>query len=164
MKKSSRRNVLRNEIPGQMSIEDFPEYLPEGYSRGGQMSRAELRRQKREQEKKTKTLVMTADELQKIRQQEFDRAKKLLMDRNDELTQEIWTMLLAIPTNVLIADYWPKTARQRIPEFVEKCMDLYHAWEQGAVDMTQMQELTEEYAGVKLVVPGTTTGKVIERM
>lgn len=53
------------------------------------MRRAELRRQKREQEKKTKTLVMTADELQKIRQQEFDRAKKLLMDRNDELTQEI---------------------------------------------------------------------------
>lgn len=32
------------------------------------MSRAELRRRKREQEKKTKTLVMTADELQKIRQ------------------------------------------------------------------------------------------------
>lgn len=107
---------------------------------------------------------MTADELQKIRQQEFDRAKKLLMDRNDELTQEIWFMLLAIPANVLIADYWPKTARQRIPEFVEKCMNLYRAWEQGAVDMTQMQELTEEYAGVKLVVPGTTTGKVIERM
>ena len=113
------------------------------------MSRAELRRQKREQEKKTKTLVMTADELQKIRQQEFDRAKKLLMDRNDELTQEIWIMLLAIPTNVLIADYWPKTARQRITEFVEKCMGFYRAWEQGAVDMTQMQELTEEYAGVK---------------
>ena len=164
MKKSSRRNVLRNEIPEQMNIGDFPEYPSERYDKEAHMSRAELRRQKREREKKTKTLVMTADELQKIRQQEFDRAKKLLMDRNDELTQEIWFMLLAIPTNVLIADYWPKTARQRIPEFVEKCMDLYRAWEQGAVDMTQMQELTEEYAGVKLVVPGTTTGKVIERM
>lgn len=35
MKKLSRKNVLRNEIPGQMSIEDFPEYLPESYSRGG---------------------------------------------------------------------------------------------------------------------------------
>ena len=92
---------------------------------------------------------MTTDGLQKVRQQEFDRAKKLLMDRNDELTQEIWFMLLAIPTNVLIADYWPKTARQRITEFVEKCMGFYRAWEQGAVDMTQMQELTEEYAGVK---------------
>lgn len=34
MKKLSRKNVLRNEIPGQMSIEDFPEYLPESYSRG----------------------------------------------------------------------------------------------------------------------------------
>ncbi len=77
MKKLSRKNVLRNEIPGQMSIEDFPEYLPEGYSRGGgQMSRAELRRQKREQEKKTKTLVMTADELQKIRQQSRAKAPK----------------------------------------------------------------------------------------
>lgn len=43
MKKLSRKNVLRNEIPGQMSIEDFPEYLPESYSRG-QMSRAEVRR------------------------------------------------------------------------------------------------------------------------
>lgn len=164
MKKSSRRNVLRNEIPEQMNIDDFPEYLSERYDKEAHMSRAELRRKKREQEKKTKTLVMTADELQKIRQQEFDRAKKLLMDRNDELTQEIWFMLLAIPTNVLIADYWPRTARQKIPEFLDKCMDLYHAWEQGTVDMTQMQELTEEYAGVKLVVPGTTTGKVIEEM
>jgi hypothetical protein len=35
MKKLSRKNVLRNEIPGQMSIEDFPEYLPESNSRGG---------------------------------------------------------------------------------------------------------------------------------
>ena len=35
MKKLSRKNVLINEIPGQMHIEDFPEYLPEGYSRGG---------------------------------------------------------------------------------------------------------------------------------
>ena len=34
MKKLSRKNVLRNEIQGQMSIEDFPEYLPESYSRG----------------------------------------------------------------------------------------------------------------------------------
>lgn len=52
MKKLSKKNVLRNEIPGQMSIEDFPEYLPESYSRGGQMSRAEVRRRKRENEKK----------------------------------------------------------------------------------------------------------------
>lgn len=29
MKKLSRKNVLRNEIPGQMSFEDFPEIIPD---------------------------------------------------------------------------------------------------------------------------------------
>lgn len=75
MKKLSRKNVLRNEIPGQMSIEDFPEYLPESYSRG-QMSRAEVRRRKRENEKKAKTFVMTAEELQKVRLQEREKVKQ----------------------------------------------------------------------------------------
>ena len=47
MKKSSRRNVLRNEIPEQMNIGDFPEYLSERYDKEAHMSRAELRRQGR---------------------------------------------------------------------------------------------------------------------
>lgn len=126
------------------------------------MSRAELRREKRENEKKSKTFVMTAEELDKIRHQEFARAKKILMDKNDELAEEILQMMLVIPTNVLIADYWPKSAKQRIPEFVESCMSLYQAWEQGVVTMTEMQELTEEYAGIKLIGKGTATDKAMK--
>lgn len=125
------------------------------------MSRAELRRQKRENVKKAKTFIMTAEELEKIRMQEFNRAKKLLLDKNDDLAEQILQMMLVIPTNVLIADYWPKSAKQRIPEFVESCMSLYQAWEQGVVTMTEMQELTEEYAGIKLVKDGTPTAKAI---
>lgn len=121
------------------------------------MSRAELRRQKRENVKKAKTFIMTAEELEKIRMQEFNRAKKLLLDKNDDLAEQILQMMLVIPTNVLIADYWPKSAKQRIPEFVESCMSLYQAWEQGVVTMTEMQELTEEYAGIKLIGKGTAT-------
>ena len=123
------------------------------------MSRAELRRQKRENVKKAKTFIMTAEELEKIRMQEFNRAKKLLLDKNDDLAEQILQMMLVIPTNVLIADYWPKSAKQRIPEFVESCMSLYQAWEQGVVTMTEMQELTEEYAGIKLIGKGTATDK-----
>ena len=125
------------------------------------MSRAELRREKRENEKKSKTFVMTAEELDKVRHQEFARAKKILMDKNDELAEEILQMMLVIPTNILISDYWQKTAKKRIPEFVEQCISLYKAWEQGAVDMTEMQKLTEEYAGIKLVKDGTPTAKAI---
>lgn len=128
------------------------------------MSRAELRRQKREDVKKAKTFIMTAEELEKIRMQEFNRAKKLLLDKNDDLAEQILQMMLVIPTNVLIADYWPKTAKQRIPEFVESCMSLYQAWEQGVVTMTEMQELTEEYAGIKLVGKGTATDKAMKEI
>lgn len=126
------------------------------------MSRAELRRQKREDVKKAKTFIMTAEELEKIRMQEFNRAKKLLLDKNDDLAEQILQMMLVIPTNVLIADYWPKTAKQRIPEFVESCMSLYQAWEQGVVTMTEMQELTEKYAGIKLIGRGTVTEKAMK--
>ena len=126
------------------------------------MSRAELRRQKRENVKKAKTFIMTAEELEKIRIQEFNRAKKLLLDKNDDLAEQILQMMLVIPTNVLIADYWPKSAKQRIPEFVESCMSLYRAWEQGVVTMTEMQELTEEYAGIKLIGKGTATDKAMK--
>lgn len=126
------------------------------------MSRAELRRQKRENVKKAKTFIMTAEELEKIRMQEFNRAKKLLLDKNDDLAEQILQMMLVIPTNVLIADYWPKSAKQRIPEFLESCMSLYQAWEQGVVTMTEMQELTEEYAGIKLIGKGTATDKAMK--
>lgn len=126
------------------------------------MSRAELRRQKREDVKKAKTFIMTAEELEKIRMQEFNRAKKLLLDKNDDLAEQILQMMLVIPTNVLIADYWPKSAKQRIPEFVESCMSLYQAWERGVVTMTEMQELTEEYAGIKLIGKGTATDKAMK--
>lgn len=126
------------------------------------MSRADYRRLQKEQNKKPKTYVMTDAEIKKLRAQEFDRAKKLLMERNDELTEEIWRMMLVIPTNVLIADFWPKTAKKRIPEFLESCMSLFEAWEQGAVDMDQMQKYTEEYGKIKLVKKGTTTDRVLE--
>ena len=43
-------------------------------------------------------------------------------------------------------------------------MDLYQAWEQGVVDMTQMQAFTEEYAKIKLVKEGTATAKVAKKM
>ena len=106
------------------------------------MTRAEYRRAEKALDQKKKTFVMTAEELDKVRHQEFARAKKILMDKNDELAEEILQMMLVIPTNILISDYWQKTAKKRIPEFVEQCISLYKAWEQGVVDMTEMQKLT----------------------
>lgn len=122
-------------------------------------NRAEIRRMQKQQEKKKKTYIMTAEELDKIRQQEFENAKKFFLSKNDELAEEIFKMMLVIPTNVLVNDYWTKTAKRRIPNFVNDCLSLYRSWHEGAVNMTEMQELTEEYAQIKLIDVGTATYK-----
>lgn len=88
--------------------------------------------------------------------------KAATKEKNDELAEEILKMMLVIPTNVLIADFWPKSAKKNIPKFVDSCISLYQAWEAGAVSMTQMQELTEEYAKIKLVESGSASDKAIK--
>lgn len=126
------------------------------------MNRAEIRRKDREKKKNKATFVMTYEELEKIRKQEYDRARKTIQDKSDQIAEDILKMMIVIPTNVLINDYWEKTAKKRIPQFVEDCMDLYKAWSEGIVSMEEMQELTEEYAGIKLIEDGTATSKVMK--
>lgn len=119
------------------------------------MSRAERRRYKKEEEKKTKIYTLTAYELeqleQRIRKEEQQKAKRLVLERVNDIAEQIQTMMLVIPTNVLIADYWQKSAKKRIPKFVEDCISLYEAFIKGTVKMSEMAKLTEEYAGIKLI-------------
>lgn len=115
------------------------------------MSRAEIRREQRERKKKRATFIMTEEEIMKIRKQEYDRARKLIREKSDQVAEDILKMMIVIPTNVLINDYWQKTAKKRIPQFVDDCLSLYQSWSSGAVTMEEMQKLTEEYAGIKLI-------------
>lgn len=119
------------------------------------MSRAELRREQREKKKDNKTYTLTARELeqleQRIRKEEQQKAKQIVMEQTKGLAEQILTMMLVIPTNVLVADYWQKSAKKRVPKFVDDCMSLYKAFTSGTVKMSEMVALTEEYAGIKLV-------------
>ena len=74
------------------------------------MSRSEIRRKKREEEKKKKTYVMTADEIEKIRKQEWERAKKIHEQEMNEISDNIFLMMLSIPVNVLVSASWQKSA------------------------------------------------------
>ena len=127
------------------------------------MTRAELRRLNKAENAKAKTYNMTSAQLEGLRKQEYERAKKEILSRVDELSSEILKMMIVIPTNVLINDYWEKTAERRIPRFVEDCLELYDSWQKGSVSMEDMQSLTERYAKIKLVNPHTSTGRVLER-
>ena len=127
------------------------------------MSRAEIRRAWREENKKKATFVMTEEEIMKIRKQEYDRARKTIHEKSDQIAEDILKMMIVIPTNVLINDYWEKTAKKRIPKFVEDCMSLYRSWSEGTVSMEEMQHLTEEYAGIKLIDSGSDIEKTMNK-
>ena len=126
------------------------------------MNRAERRRQGRETET-APVYKMTVEQLKQFRDQEFERARKILADTNVKVAADIMRMMLVIPVNVLVSDYWQKTARTRIPKFVEDCMSLYKAWETGAVDMEDMQKLAEEYSGIRLLDDDTPVGRATKR-
>lgn len=127
------------------------------------MKRSEMRRLDRESRKNNATFVMTREELEKIRRQEYDRARKTIKEKSDRIAEDILKMMIVIPTNVLINDYWEKTAKKRIPKFVEDCMSLYRSWSEGTVSMEEMQHLTEEYAGIKLIDSGSDIEKTMNK-
>lgn len=127
------------------------------------MTRAERRRMEKEAERKKKTFVMTAEELDKIRLQEREKARQEFKAKTNNVALDIFKMMLIIPTNILVTEYWEKTARKRIPKFVDECLSIYEAWQQGAVDFEQMRSLAEEYSKIKFVEEGTSTANVIER-
>lgn len=126
------------------------------------MGRAEFRRNKKETEKGKKTFIMTREELEKIRRQEYRRASEEYKNQSEKQAEQILKMMLVIPTNVLITDYWEKSAEKRIPKFVEDCLSLYKSWEDGFVTMEEMQELTEKYGQIKLIEDGTATARVMK--
>lgn len=131
------------------------------------MSRAELRRAAKASKMSNKTYNMTAQQLKdmedKIYRSAYDKAREDIMSHIDRLGDEMFKMMLVIPTNLLIEDYWKKSAKTRIPKFVDDCLSLYEAWTQGVVNMDEMVKLTEEYSGIKMVEKDTPTWRSLRR-
>lgn len=101
------------------------------------------------------------------RQQQIQRMRKMGFNNNqisvilessnkkaDELQriakEKAFLYMLAIPLNVLVNDYWEKSARKRIPKFIEDVISLYEAVQDGVVSEQQLADLLDEYAGVKI--------------
>lgn len=125
------------------------------------MSRAEMRRKSREASKSTKTYQFTQEQLMQFKRQEYERARSDILKHTDDLAEEILEMMLVIPTNVLVTDYWPGTAKKRIPKFIRDCLSLYNAWQEGQVSMEEMQELTAKYGNMELVDKKSVTYRTL---
>lgn len=116
------------------------------------MSRAEMRRQKRETEKsKTATYNLTQAQLDAMIDaalgKRIDDAKQAAAEK--AMTQAV-TLMLVLPLEVLMDHYWKKSYAKRIPEFTQYVLEYFEKWENGELDMDELKRDLWEYGGVKL--------------
>lgn len=135
------------------------------------MNRAERRRQKRA-EKKPATYTLTADQIEKMKQEAVrewllkndhrvmsaDQMRRLAEEEVQKQATAIrqegmdaaQTTALLLTFKVLMEDYWPRTFRRRAPGFVRKVLDYYELWDEGKLDMGDVVQELIEYGGVEL--------------
>lgn len=77
-------------------------------------------------------------------------AKHAAIERINEAREEAFIDMLMIPCAVLAFDYWQKTAKKRIPDFVKEVVSLYESIEVGAVTRAEILQTFEELSGMKL--------------
>lgn len=72
-------------------------------------------------------------------------AEKEAKKMEQRATEEAFICMMAIPLNVLAHDYWPKSAKKKIPEFAYKVLGLYEAVQAGVVTQQELIDLLKEY-------------------
>lgn len=116
------------------------------------MTRVEMRRSKREQEKaQTATYNFTQAQLDALIQEKI--GAKLEQSKQEIYEQTVNTtlaLLLGLPMKVLIDDYWKKSYRQRIPGFVDKVLEYYDQWQDGKLDISKLNKELWDIAGIRL--------------
>lgn len=95
---------------------------------------------RKEEARKNRVYTMT--------QAQIDAMKK---DAIDQAIEQAFVLMLCFPVEVLANEYWEKTAKKRIPHFVDSCISLYEAYAQGVVDLDQMFNDVEQLSGIKIM-------------
>ena len=78
------------------------------------------------------------------------RMREVAKKEANKATDRAFLYMLAIPLNVLVNDYWPKSAKKRAPKFIDDVLSLYEAVEAGVVTDEQLRELLRDMAGLEV--------------
>lgn len=107
------------------------------------MNRAE--RRKAGKKAKVATYNITQDQINKIKQEARDEAVNVAL-----------TLMLALPLEVLKDKYWVKSAKRRLPKFLDDVLSLYDSWNKGVLTIEELREDLWNYGGIKLEAPKGT--------
>lgn len=116
------------------------------------MSRAEIRRVRREQHKaETATYNLTKAQLEAlVTEQVNDKLKKAKQDATYDAVNTAMVLFLTLPMEVLKKYYWQKSFKKRIPEFNAHVLAYYQKWQDGELDINKLRDELWEYTGIRL--------------
>lgn len=110
------------------------------------MNRAERRRaEKQAQKAKTVTYNLTQEQINQIKQEARDEAISVAV-----------TLMLSLPLKVLKDKHWVKSAKRRLPKFLDNVLSLYDSWSKGSLTIEELREDLWNYGGIKLEAPKGT--------
>lgn len=110
------------------------------------MNRAEKRRAQKVSKKQSNVYTLTQAQIDKIKDDAVMEASSVAV-----------MLMLAIPVMILHDKYWVKTAKRKIPLFVDQCLDLYTSFSEGRVTLEDLHKCLEEESGIKIL--GDRDGK-----
>lgn len=117
------------------------------------MNRAERRREQKKAQKRPAVYTFTKE----MAQSEVEKMVKAQMEKemediiNDSVNQAV-KLLFVLPMRVLMDFYWKKSYAKKIPEFTQHLLDYYEAWQNGQLDMEEMEKDLWDYGGIRLEV------------
>lgn len=67
----------------------------------------------------------------------------------EQAVSEALILLFALPLEVLMDYYWPKSYQKRLPEFTRILLTYYEDWQNGKLDLEVLKKDLWEYGGVR---------------
>lgn len=116
------------------------------------MGRAEQRRAARAEIKsKTATYNLTKEQFDILVKEKIgDELERIKQEATDDAINTAMILLLTLPLEVLMDHYWPKSYEKRLPGFVNHILEYYEMWQDGELDIDELQKDLWEYGGVRL--------------
>lgn len=77
-----------------------------------------------------------------------ESSMKIAKQYERQAAEKAFLYMLAIPLNILVTDYWSKTAKRRAPEFIDKVLSLFDSVDKGIVTSEDLADLLKDVAGI----------------
>lgn len=103
------------------------------------------------QMKRAKKRGLSNTDLLRMKELAKKESRAAYDDMRKEAVEKEFFMMLTIPLNVLVHDYWPKSAKKKVPEFMKEVLSLYDSFQNGTVSFEELAAVLKEYAGMDVV-------------